>query len=127
MVQICVTTHIYEGGIGLKRAVMNLSKNLGSKGMDELFNKMADFFNVLSESTRLRIMYAVCGGEKSVGEVVEHCGSSQANVSRQLSALYKAGILNRRKVGATVYYSIADKSTVDMCQIVCAKMAKDLH
>jgi DNA-binding transcriptional ArsR family regulator len=116
-----------NGGDILKRAVKNLSKNLGPKGMDELFSRMADFFNILSESTRLRIMYAVCCGEKSVSEVVEHCGSSQANVSRQLSALYKAGILSRRKIGVSVYYSIADHSTVDMCQIVCTRMSKDLH
>ena len=107
--------------------MLNLNKNLGPKGMDELFSKMADFFNVLSESTRLRIMYAVCSGEKSVSDVVMHCGSSQANVSRQLSTLYKAGILNRRKVGATVFYSIADKSTVDLCQKICTRMSKDLH
>ena len=95
--------------------------------MDELFLKMADFFGVLSESSRLRIMYAVCSGEKSVSEVVAHCGSSQANVSRQLTTLYKAGIVSRRKVGVTVYYSIADKATVDMCQLVCSKMAESLH
>ena len=114
-------------GLSLKQAVTNLNKKLSSKEMGELFTKMADFFGVLSEPLRLRIMYAICSGEKSVNEVVTHCGSSQANVSRQLSVLNKAGILSRRKVGVTVYYSIADKSTVNMCQLVCARMAKSLH
>ena len=95
--------------------------------MDRLFSKMADYFSVLSEPSRLRIMYAICGGEKSVSEVVEHCGSSQANVSRHLSALHKAGILQRRKDGVVVYYSIADTATVDMCQSLCGKILASLH
>jgi len=95
--------------------------------MEELFVKVAEYFDVLSEPSRLRIMYAVCSGEKSVSEVLELCGSSQANVSRHLTALNNAGILLRRKEGATVYYSIADNATVDMCQTVCAKIAESLH
>lgn len=55
------------------------------------------------------------------------CGSSQANVSRHLMALHKSGILQRRKEGVTVYYSIADNATVDMCQSVCAKIAEGMH
>jgi len=95
--------------------------------MEKVFERVAQYFNVLSEPSRLRIMYAVCSGEKSVSEVVELCGSSQANVSRHLAALYKVGILLRRKEGTTVFYSIADNATVEMCQTVCAKIAENLH
>jgi DNA-binding transcriptional ArsR family regulator len=59
--------------------------------------------------------------------VVEMCGSSQANISRHLLALYKAGILLRRKEGVTVHYSIADNATVEMCQTVCSKIAEGMH
>ena len=107
----------------VKKAVSNLSPG----AMEEAFARVAAYFNVLSEPSRLRIMYAVCSGEKSVSEVVELCGSSQANVSRHLAALHKAGILLRRKVGATVFYSIADNATVEMCQTVCTKIAESLH
>ena len=60
----------------VKKAVSNLSPG----AMEEVFARVAAYFNVLSEPSRLRIMYAVCSGEKSVSEVVELCGSSQANV-----------------------------------------------
>ena len=95
--------------------------------MEKVFEKVAEYFSVLSEPSRLRILYAVCSGEKSVSEVVELCGSSQANVSRQLTALHRSGILQRRKEGVTVYYSIADAATVDMCQTVCVKIAESIH
>ncbi|WP_216202293.1 metalloregulator ArsR/SmtB family transcription factor [Polynucleobacter sp. CS-Odin-A6] len=107
----------------LKKATSNLSPAL----MEKVFERVAQYFDVLSEPARLRIMYAVCSGEKSVSEVIQLCGSSQANVSRHLAMLHKAGILLRRKEGTTVFYSIADNATVEMCQTVCAKIAESLH
>ena len=111
----------------MKPAAQTIPKDIPKESMDQLFSKMADYFGVLSEPSRLRIMYAICGGEKSVTDVIAHCGSSQANVSRHLSALHKAGILKRRKQGVVVYYAIADTATVDMCQTLCSKMLASLH
>jgi len=111
----------------MKSKVKKVTSSLSPADMEEVFIRVAKYFNVLSEPSRLRIMYAVCSGEKSVTEVLELCGSSQANVSRHLAALHKAGILLRRKEGAAVYYSIADNATVEMCQTVCTKIAESLH
>ncbi len=113
--------------MNIKAKVNKATKSLPPELLEKVFSRVADYFNVLSEPSRLRIMYAVCNGEKSVSEVVELCGSSQANVSRHLSTLHKAGILLRRKEGTIVFYSIADNATVKMCQTVCAKMAESLH
>jgi DNA-binding transcriptional ArsR family regulator len=110
-----------------KTKIKNSMNNLSPASMEKVFEYVAEYFNVLSEPARLRIMYAVCSGEKSVSEVVELCGSSQANVSRHLTVLHKAGILMRRKEGTTVFYSIADNATVELCQTVCAKIAESLH
>ena len=113
--------------VNSKAKVKKATKHLPPKAMEKVFAHVAEYFNVLSEPSRLRIMYTICSGEKSVSEVVELCGSSQANVSRHLAALHKAGILLRRKEETTVYYSIADNATVEMCQTVCAKIAENLH
>lgn len=110
-----------------KAQVQKAVKNLSPKQMETLFTGVANYFSVLSEPSRLRIMYAVCTGEKTVSEVLNICGSSQANVSRHLRALHQAGILNRRKDGVEVYYSIADNETVEMCQMVCSRLAQGLH
>ena len=47
------------------------TKDLSPIAMERVFVKVAEYFNILSEPSRLRIMYAVCSGEKSVSEVVE--------------------------------------------------------
>jgi DNA-binding transcriptional ArsR family regulator len=113
--------------VNIKAKVNKATKDLSPREMEKVFTRVAEYFSVLSEPSRLRIMYAVCSGEKSVSEVVELCGSSQANVSRHLAALHKSGILMRRKEGIAVFYSIADNATVEMCQTVCAKIAESLH
>jgi len=117
------TNKIMNNSSKLKKATSELSPAL----MEKVFERVAQYFDVLSEPARLRIMYAVCSGEKSVSEVIQLCGSSQANVSRHLTVLHKAGILMRRKEGTTVFYSIADDATVEMCQTVCAMIAESLH
>ena len=120
-------SYIYEMRKALRKRAVDVTKSLSPALMEQVFSVMAGYFSVLSESSRLRIMYAICGGEKSVSEVLALCGSSQANISRQLTALHKAGIVSRRKEGVTVYYAIADEATVEMCQLICAKIAQELH
>ena len=101
-------------------------KDLSPEQMEALFKEVSAFFAVLAEPSRLRIMYALCEGEKSVSEVIEISKSSQANVSRHLGTLHQAGILARRKVGTTVYYSICDEATLEICQRVCGRVMNEL-
>lgn len=100
-----------------------MDKNFGKEQLEELFEEVANYFSLLCEPTRLKILYAVCNGERSVGEVVTEVESTQANVSRQINMLYRAKILARRKDGTQVYYRIADEKTLQMCKTVCGQIA----
>lgn len=102
---------------------MIVDKNFEKEGMGELFEEVANYFSLLCEPTRLKILYAVCNGELSVGEIVTQVESTQANVSRQISLLYRAKILARRKEGTLVYYRVDDEKTIDLCKLVCGRIA----
>jgi DNA-binding transcriptional ArsR family regulator len=94
--------------------------------MDELnqvFEKVSGYFSLLSEPTRLKILHVLCDSEKSVSEVVERVESTQANVSRHLNTMYRAGVLSRRKEGNMVYYAIQDQACVELCKSVCNQIA----
>ena len=91
-----------------------------------LFEEVADYFSLLSEPTRLKILHAVCEGERTVGEIVTHVESTQANVSRQITMLYRAKILSRRKEGTQVFYKVADQKTIDLCKSVCGNIGQEL-
>lgn len=100
-----------------------MEKNLTSREMQEVFEEVSNYFFLLSEPTRLKILHTLCSGERPVGEIVTEIESTQANVSRQLNMLYRARVLARRKDGTQVYYRIEDKNTVDICRTVCDRMA----
>ena len=93
---------------------------------DHALELIAARFKLLSEPTRLRLLIALEMGEKNVSELVDATGATQANVSRQLQSLSRAGLLGRRKEGPSVYYHIADATIFDLCGHVCASLQKGL-
>lgn len=80
---------------------------------------MANFFKVLSEVSRLQIVCSLKTGTKKVSEIVEETGLGQANVSKHLNMLTKAGIIAREQKGICVYYQIANPFLFELCDLVC--------
>ena len=91
---------------------------------DEALVLVARRFAVLSEPMRLRLLHALLGGEKHVNALVEATEGTQANVSRHLQTLADAGMVTRRKEGLLVYYSVADPSIFELCELVCGSLEK---
>ena len=71
---------------------------------------------------RLRILQAVCHDPKTVNEIVEITGSTQANVSKHLTLLATAGILSRKKEGQCVYYGMKDEMVMQLCSMVRSQL-----
>ena len=83
-------------------------------------------FAVLSEPMRLRLLQQLMRGEMNVTGLVSATGGTQANISRHLQTLADAGMIRRRKEGLQVFYSIADRSIFQLCELVCASLEKQL-
>ena len=94
--------------------------------MDEVFEKAAELFAVLSTPIRLRIISELCQGEKNVGQLLDHIDVAQPNMSQHLNIMYRAGILGKRRQGAQMFYRIADESAVVVCRAVCTQVAIDV-
>jgi len=87
------------------------------------YEAAAELFGVLSTPIRLRIIGALCDGqEKNVTQLLQEIRVSQPNMSQQLNVLYRAGVVDRRRDGAQIYYRIADETVVRVCKAVCAQM-----
>ena len=91
---------------------------------DEALALIARRFALLAEPMRLRLLHTLFAGEKNVNALVEASGGTQANVSRHLQALAEAGILARRKEGLQVFYTIADPSIFQLCELVCGSLER---
>jgi len=71
---------------------------------------MARLFQALSDPTRLRIMGLLLTGEVCVCDIHESLKLSQPKVSRHLSYLRKAGLVNTRREGLWIHYRLAETS-----------------
>jgi DNA-binding transcriptional ArsR family regulator len=88
----------------------------------EALDHVAYRLKLLAEPMRLRILYHLQEGEKSVQELVALTDSGQANVSKHLSMLASSNVVGRKKKGLHVYYYIADKSIFQICDLVCKNL-----
>tara|TARA_R110002096_G_scaffold164099_5_gene331784 strand:- start:4868 stop:5230 length:363 start_codon:yes stop_codon:yes gene_type:complete len=89
------------------------------------YEMIAELFKVFADASRLSILHALKGGPKSVGELVEQLGSTQANISKHLRILNDANILQREKRGTSAFYSIDDEFIFPLCELICDKLNRD--
>lgn len=75
---------------------------------EELLYDLADLFKVFSDTTRIKILYSLMGGELSVNDIAEKTGTSQSAVSHQLRILKQSHLVKFRRDGRTINYSLAD-------------------
>lgn len=93
----------------------------------EVVCSVAEYFSILGEPMRLRILNLLRGGEKCVQDLVLATSTSQANVSKHLKVMLRAGILQRRTEGTSAYYSVSDELIFDLCGLVCDRMAQRIE
>lgn len=75
---------------------------------EEIVYDIADFFKVLGDSTRLKILLAIKDGPVCVGDISEALGMGQSAVSHQLRILRQNDIVKFHKKGKVVYYELDD-------------------
>ena len=73
-----------------------------------IHNFKAEFFKMLAHPARLAILDHLRAGEKSVNELQVLLAADQSTISQQLARLRSGNLVDTRKEGTTVYYSVRD-------------------
>ena len=76
---------------------------------DEHFFDLAEFFSVMGDSTRIKILYLLFEGEMCVCDISEKLSMSMSAISHQLRVLKNAHLVKFRKNGKSVLYSLDDE------------------
>ena len=71
-----------------------------------LFERQAEVAQAIGHPLRLAIVDFLKDGEQCVCDIAGHIGSERSNVSRHLSLMVRAGVLEHRKDGLKVIYSL---------------------
>ncbi|MFO1478356.1 MAG: metalloregulator ArsR/SmtB family transcription factor [Verrucomicrobiota bacterium] len=91
---------------------------------------MKEFLNItkaLADENRLRMLMALRGGEVCVCQIAEFTGLALSTVSKHLSILYQAGLVNARKEGRWMYYSLPGKGAPKAARDAVAWVRRSLQ
>ena len=75
---------------------------------------VSDFFKVLGDETRMKIIYALSRGELCVTDLAIALEMTQSAVSHQLKLLRMANQVKSRRDGKSIYYSLDDQHVIDI-------------
>jgi DNA-binding transcriptional ArsR family regulator len=90
---------------------------------DQVFERAAEMFSLLSTPVRLRIVLTLLDGERNVSQLTEQVGASQPNLSQHLATLYRCGLLHRRRDGVHMVYRVAEDRWGLLAQWMAAQAA----
>jgi DNA-binding transcriptional ArsR family regulator len=82
-----------------------------------IYQVKAEFFRTLGHPARIRVLEVLKGGERPVSELIPEVGIESSHLSQQLGVMRRAGIIQSRKVGANVYYSVGDPQLFELLEV----------
>lgn len=83
---------------------------------DQKLERLGEFFKVLGDPTRLKILYALRAGELCVFDLSVSIEASVSSVSHHLSALKHVRLVKARRDGKIIYYSLDDNHVDSIIQ-----------
>ena len=83
---------------------------------------LTEFFKMLGNPTRIRILFLLMEQDANVGELAEQLGITQSAVSHQLNLLKSNKLVRRRRDGKMVFYALVDEHV----HIVIEKVAENI-
>ncbi len=84
---------------------------------EPLYKLKGEFFKTLGHPARIRILELLAVQDRSVGELLPEIGIESSNLSQQLGVLRRAGVVDARKDGNTVIYSIASPDIAELLAV----------
>ena len=82
-----------------------------------LFDEMANFYKIMGDSTRLKIIFALMQSELCVNDIATMLEMTKSSISHQLKKMRMAKIVKNRKVGKEVYYCLDDHHMVEIYKL----------
>lgn len=77
----------------------------------------AEFFKTLGHPARIRILEILRDGERPVAELIPAVGLEASHLSQQLGVMRRANLVQARKVGSNVYYSVAEPLLFELLEV----------
>jgi DNA-binding transcriptional ArsR family regulator len=87
----------------------------------------AQLFKALAHPVRIRALEQLVEGERSVGELAESVDTEISHLSQQLAVLRRAGVVQTRREGNTIFYSVRDARMAGLLAMARAMLVSTLQ
>ena len=83
----------------------------------EILHNLADFFKIMGDATRCKLLFALLQNEMCVCDLANVLSMTKSSISHQLSKMKDVGLVKSRKQGKTVYYSLDDDHISEIFEV----------
>ena len=87
----------------------------------------ADICKTISNPNRQAILDALRDKEMTVTELISQTGISQANLSQHLAILRAKGVVNTRREGNNIYYSVSNLKIIKAYDLISEVLQESLQ
>lgn len=87
---------------------------MGKMLSDDSYENVANFFKIVGDATRCKIVSALSNSEMCVGDIANVLSMTKSSISHQLTKMKEAGVVKSRKMGKEVYYSLDDDHVTEI-------------
>ncbi len=118
---ICTRTSLHELNFSPKRRAMTPRSRDSAEAeavqRRAVYQMKADFFRILGHPVRVRILELLRDGERTVGDLQNELQMDSSGTSQHLGVLRKHGILEGRREGTSVYYTVRDPRIFQLLEV----------
>ena len=82
-----------------------------------IYQVKAEFFKVLGHPARIRVLEVLRDGERAVSELIPEVGIESSHLSQQLGVMRRANLIQARKEGASVVYSVGNPMLFELLDV----------
>ncbi|CNH77195.1 transcription regulator ArsR [Yersinia massiliensis] len=97
---------------------MDGDKTISMDLMRQAASQACDALRILANEDRLLLLCQLSQGERAVGELEAALGIRQPTLSQQLGVLRSDGLVNTRRDGKRIFYSIADSKVLALLEVL---------
>jgi DNA-binding transcriptional ArsR family regulator len=82
-----------------------------------IYQVKAEFFKTLAHPSRIRVLELLRDGDRTVGELIPEVGIEASHLSQQLGIMRRANLVQSRKDGASVVYSVSNPMIFELLDV----------
>ncbi len=82
-----------------------------------IYQVKAEFFRTLAHPARIRVLELLRDDDRTVGELIPEVGIEASHLSQQLGIMRRANLVQSRKDGATVVYSVNNPMIFELLDV----------